>query len=101
LAALFAVYALYASGATLAPVTAALHGAGACVLGLLIVNLVQVGRRALRSAVDAVLAAITAAAILLAHLPLPLVVVLIGAVGIWLNRPRTRTVAEAAEGGQQ
>ena len=88
LAALFAVYALYATGAALAPVTAALHGAGACVVGLLLLNLWQVGRRALLSIADVVLAVLTAGGILVAQLPLPLVVAVVGAVGVWLNRPR-------------
>jgi chromate transporter len=101
LAALFGIYALYANGAALEPVSAALRGAAACVVGLLIVNLVQVGRRALLSAVDAALAVVTAGAILVAHLPLPLVVVLVGAVGVWLNRPRTVTVIAPAEGGEE
>jgi chromate transporter len=96
LAALFALFALYASGAGLAPVTAALRGAGACVVGLLVVNLVHVGRRALRGVVDAALAAVTAGAIVVAELPLPLVVALAGAVGIWLNRPRGTTGGVAA-----
>ena len=96
--ALFALFALYASGAGLAPVTAGLRGAGACVVGLLVVNLVQVGRRALRGAADAALAAVTAAAIVVAELPLPLVVALAGAVGIWLNRPRGAIGANTAGG---
>lgn len=99
LGALFAVYALYRSGAALAPVTAGLAGAAACVVGLLIQNLVQVGRRALQRPADVVLALVTATAILVARLPLPLVVVAVGAVGVWLNRPRA-AAAVAAEGGQ-
>lgn len=87
LAALFAVFALYATGAELTPVTAAMRGAGACVVGLLVVNLVQVGRRALLGVGDVALAVVTAAAVLLADLPLPLVVIAAGAVGVWLNRP--------------
>jgi len=99
LAALFAVFALYMSGAALAPVSAALRGAGACVVGLLLVNLVQVGRRALLGPADAALAVVTAAAIL-GHLPLPLVVALAGALGVWLNRPRRQPAVEAAEGSK-
>ena len=98
LAALFALFALYAAGAGLAPVTAGLRGAGACVVGLLVVNLVQVGQRALRGVSDLALAAVTAAAIVVAELPLPLVVALAGAVGIWLNRPRGAAGVAAAEG---
>jgi chromate transporter len=101
LVALFGIYALYASGAALEPVGAALRGAAAGVVGLLIVNLVQVGRRALLSVVDAALAAVTAGAILVAHLPLPLVVVLVGAVGVWLNRPRAVPAIAPAEGGEE
>jgi chromate transporter len=101
LAALFAVFGLYSSGAALTPVTAAVRGAGACVVGLLIVNLVQVGRRALLSAADAVLAGLTAAAMLVADLPLPLVVVLAGAAGVWMNRPRSGPVVDTADVGQE
>ena len=97
LAALFALFALYASGAGLTPVTAALRGAGAGVVGLLVVNLVQVGRRALRGPADGAIAAVTAAAIAVAELPLPLVVALVGAVGIWLNRPRRAPATVAGE----
>jgi chromate transporter len=100
LAALFLVFALYATGAAFTPVTAALHGAAACVVGLLVVNLVQVGRRAVTGPADALLAVATAAAILVVQLPLPLVVVVAGAVGVWLNRPRRGPVVEATEGGQ-
>src|SRR5262245_17280642 len=100
LAALFAVFALFSAGAALTPVTSALRGAGACVVGLLIVNLVQVGRRALLGPTDVVLAALTAAAILVVHLPLPLVVAVAGLVGTWLNRPRRAQILEAPEGGQ-
>jgi chromate transporter len=100
LAALFLVFALYASGAALTPVTAALHGAAACVVGLLVVNLVQVGRRALLTVADVLLAVATAVAILVVQLPLPLVVVVAGAIGVWLNRPRPSPVAEVADGGQ-
>jgi chromate transporter len=101
LAALFAVFAVYASGAALAPVTAGVRGAGACVVGLLIVNLLQVGRRALLGPVDVVLAVLTAAAVLVAELPLPLVVIVAGAVGIWLNRPRAGSATGAAALGEQ
>jgi chromate transporter len=88
LAALFAIFALYAGQAGLAPVAAGLHGAGAAVVGLLLVNLVQVGGRALLDRRDLALAAVTAGAILVARLPLPLVVAAVGGVGVWLNRPR-------------
>ena len=88
LAALFAVFALYRSGASFAQVDLGLRGAGAAVVGLLIVNLVQVGRRAVLDARDAVLAALVAVGILVFRLPVPLVVVVIGATGVWLNRPR-------------
>jgi chromate transporter len=91
--ALFAVFALYASGAGLSYVDAGLRGAGAAVVGLLILNVVQVGRRALRDAKDVALALAATAAILVARLPLPLVVVVIGAVGVWLNRPRPDAAA--------
>ena len=46
------------------------------VVGLLILNLVQVGRRALLDAKDVVLALVAAAAIWVLRLPLPLVVVI-------------------------
>jgi chromate transporter len=100
LVALFALFAAYTSGAGLAPVTAALRGAGAGVVGLLIVNLFQVGQRALRGVADAALAALTAAAIVVAELPLPVVVALAGTVGIWLNRPR-RAPGVAAAGSDR
>jgi chromate transporter len=88
LAALFLVFALYASGAELTPVTAGLRGAGAMVVGLLMVNLWQVGRRAVRGPPDVIIALATAVAILVVKLPLPLVVAAAGAIGVWLNRPR-------------
>jgi chromate transporter len=101
LAALFALFALYTSGAALTPVTAALRGAGACVVGLLIVNVVQVGQRALRGAADAALALLTGAAIVVAELPLPVVVALVGTLGIWLNRPRRAPGVAGNEGDRQ
>jgi chromate transporter len=86
LAALFALFALYTSGAALTPVTAALRGAGACVVGLLI---------------DAALALLTGAAIVVAELPLPVVVALVGTLGIWLNRPRRAPGVAGNEGDRQ
>jgi chromate transporter len=92
---LFAVFALFTAQAQAGGVAAGLRGAGAAVVGLLIVNLVQVGRRAVSSRRDVALAVLTVALVVPGLLPLPFVVLLVGGVGIWLNRPQSGESNEA------
>lgn len=83
-----ALGALYAAYAHEAWMTALLGGSAAAAVGLLLATTYALGRRQLAKPLDAILIAITAVAVGELRLPLAGVVPVVGAVAIWLYRPR-------------
>ncbi len=71
-------------------ITAALHAIAAAAVGLVLAVLVQVASRALTSWDDYLFAALTAAAVVGAGVPVPYALIGIGALAIWWKRPRKK-----------
>ena len=67
---------------------AVLDGAGAAAVGLLLAVTIQIGRKELTGVVDGLLVVVTVLAVSVLHVPLPLVLVTVGAAAIWIYRPR-------------
>jgi chromate transporter len=79
-----AVYATYAHDPS---VVATLAGAAAAAVGLLVAVTVQIGRRQLSAPRDLAVVLVTAIAVGWFRLSLGWVVLIVGAVSIWLHRP--------------
>jgi chromate transporter len=80
--------ALYASYAHAAWMTAILGGAAAAAVGLLLATALRLGRPQFRRPLDLAILLVTAFAVGELRLPLLWVVPVVGAVAIWLYRPR-------------
>jgi chromate transporter len=65
-----------------------LHAIAAGAVGLITVVLVQLGAKMLTEIADYVFVAVTAVLVAFAHVPVPVVLVGMGAVAIWWHRPR-------------
>jgi chromate transporter len=79
---------LYGEHAHNPAVDAALDGVAAAAVGLLLAVTVQIGRREMRTVADLVIALVTCLAVSELHVPLYVALVVLGAVGIWLYRPK-------------
>jgi chromate transporter len=77
-------------------VTAVLHGVAAAATGLVFALTVQLGRKSLSETVDIAFVLVTAVAVHYLHIPVPWVLLVVGAIAIWWHRPRP--AAEAAPG---
>jgi chromate transporter len=87
---LLAFGVLYGMQAESAAFVAALDGAGAAAVGLLVAVTIEVGRKELDGVVDAILVLLTVAAVSVLHVALPVVLACVGPVAVWLYRPRGR-----------
>ncbi len=85
--AILALAAVYFSYGVTPGVDAALVGMGAAVAGFLCVTVGRMGLRAMRSRGAYLIAGITFAAVGLLRMNTMLVIILVGAMSLWLNRP--------------
>lgn len=79
---------LYGEHSENAWVSGALDGVAAAAVGLLLAVTLQIGRKEMRGARDALLALVTCLAVGALHVPLYVALLVAGPVGIWLYRPR-------------
>jgi chromate transporter len=84
---LFVLGTLYAAHGEKPLVTAALAGVAAAATGLLLATTYQLGRKELRGVADLVLVALTAVAVSVFKVSLPLVLVTLGPLAVWWYRP--------------
>ena len=87
---LFLLGTLYGQHGDHPAVVAALNGVAAAATGLLLATTYQLGSKQLGGWVDLVLVALTAAAVSVFHVPLPLVLLILGPLAIWWYRPARR-----------
>jgi chromate transporter len=71
-------------------VAAMLHGVAAAAVGLVTAVSVQLGRKSLESVGDLAFVALAVAGVSLFRLPVPAVLLGVGALAIWWHRPRAR-----------
>jgi chromate transporter len=69
-----------------------LHGIAAGAVGLIVVVLVQLGAKTLKTPADYVFVAATAAAVAFFKVPVPYALIVAGIVAIWWHRPRDKDV---------
>jgi chromate transporter len=67
--------------------TAVLDGAGAAAVGLLVAVTLQLARREVTGVVDVLLVLVTVIAVSVLHVPLPIVLAVVGAAAVWVYRP--------------
>jgi chromate transporter len=84
---LLAVGVLYGSQAESPGVARGLDGAGAAAVALLAVVTAQLGRAQVASLRDAAIALLTVVAVSGFHVPLPVVLAVLGPLAVWLYRP--------------
>jgi chromate transporter len=90
--------ALYAPYANASWMTALLGGAAAAAVGLLLATALRLGRAQFRRPLDLAILVITAVAVGELRLPLVWVVPVVGALAIWLYRPRRPGPAGTPQG---
>ena len=69
---------------------AVLDGAGAAAVGLLVAVTLQLARKEVTGAVDVLLVLVTVIAVSVLHVPLPIVLAVVGAAAVWVYRPGHR-----------
>ena len=69
-----------------------LHGIAAGAVGLIVVVLVQLGAKTLKTFADYVFVAATAAAVAFFKVPVPYALIVAGIVAIWWHRPRDKDI---------
>lgn len=69
-----------------------LHGIAAGAVGLIVVVLVQLGAKTLKSVADYVFVVLTAVAVAFFKVPVPYALIVAGIVAIWWHRPRDKDV---------
>ena len=69
-----------------------LHGIAAGAVGLVVVVLVQLGAKTLKTAADYVFVAATAVAVAFFKVPVPYALIVAGIIAIWWHRPRDKDV---------
>ncbi len=69
-----------------------LHGIAAGAVGLIVVVMVQLGAKVLKTVADYVFVAATAAAVAFFHVPVIYAMLAAGAVAIWWHRPRDKSL---------
>jgi chromate transporter len=69
-----------------------LHGIAAGAVGLIVVVLVQLGAKTLKSFADYIFVALTAVAVAFFKVPVPYALIAAGLVAIWWHRPRDKDV---------
>ena len=69
-----------------------LHGIAAGAVGLIVVVLVQLGSKTLKTFADYVFVVATAAAVAFFKVPVPYALIVAGIVAIWWHRPRDKDV---------
>ena len=67
-----------------------LHGIAAGAVGLIVVVMVQLGAKVLKTFADYIFVLATAAAVVIFHVQVPYALVAAGAVAIWWHRPRRK-----------
>ncbi|MFI5000755.1 MAG: chromate transporter [Reyranellales bacterium] len=67
-----------------------LHGIAAGAVGLIVVVMVQLGAKVLKTAADYLFVVATAGAVAFFHVPVPYALLAAGAVAIWWHRPRAK-----------
>jgi len=85
---MFAVGMAYGAHGDRPLVMAMLHGVAAAAVGLVTAVTVQLGRKSLESLGDLAFVALAVAGVSLLHLPVPFVLLGVGALAIWWHRPR-------------
>jgi chromate transporter len=73
-----------------------LRGVAAAATGLILATTVQLGRKSFVKFVDLLLIAVSAAAVTVFHLPVPIVVLTVGPLAIFLYRPRRKEASTNA-----
>jgi chromate transporter len=69
-------------------VTEILQGVAAAAVGLLLFVTIEIGGKAVRSVTDVAIALVTCVSVGLLHIPLVVVLVVVGPLAVWLHRPR-------------
>ncbi len=87
LVAIIVLAALYFENGSLPNVVTVLKGIGAAAAGLSLANTLQIGKKEMAGVADFVLAAVTFVAVAVFHVSLLIALLVLGAAGIWLNRP--------------
>ena len=69
---------------------AVLDGAGAAAVGLLVAVTLELARKEVTGVVDVLLVLVTVIAVSVLHVPLPIVLAVVGAAAVWVYRPGHR-----------
>src|SRR5262245_9560588 len=93
---MFGVGMAYGAHAHRGFAAAILHGVAAAAVGLVSAVTVQLGRKSLESLGDLVFVALAAAGVSWLRLPVPVVLLGVGALAIWWHRPRAKSGEAAA-----
>jgi chromate transporter len=86
---MFVIGMLHAQHAARPAVTAMLHGVAAAAVGLVMAVAVQIGRKVLTRVDDLGFVALAVIGVNLLHLPVLVVLAVVGVLAIWWHRPRT------------
>jgi len=86
---MFVIGMLHSQHAERAAATAVLHGVAAAAVGLVMAVAVQLGRKVITRIDDLAFVALAVIGVNLLHLPVLVVLVVLGALAIWWHRPRT------------
>ncbi len=93
---MFAVGMAYGAHGDRPFVAAMLHGVAAAAVGLVTAVTLQLGRKSLESLGDLAFVALAVAGVHLLHLPVPFVLLGVGALAVWWHRPRAAAREPAA-----
>jgi chromate transporter len=94
---MFVIGMLHGQHGDRAAVTAMLHGVAAAAVGLVMAVAVQIGRKVLTRIDDLAFVALAVIGVNLLHLPVLVVLVVVGAFAIWWHRPRAESPPLQAE----